>query len=107
MVAGVGKTMLAVALGRASIDAGRPDEQHVGGVLEEPQRGELVDELAVDARLGVEVEVVEPPGGGQVGEAFQAGVTAGFGGGDLDIEEPFQERRVRQLVVVGVVEFAG
>lgn len=29
-------------------DAGRPDEQHIGGVLEEAESGELVDELAVN-----------------------------------------------------------
>ena len=38
-------------------DAGRADEQHVGGVFEEPQGAELVDERAVDRGLGVEVEV--------------------------------------------------
>ena len=38
-------------------DAGRADQQHVGGVVEEPQAGQLGDELAVDRGLGVEVEV--------------------------------------------------
>ena len=38
-------------------DAGRADQQDVGGVVEEPQGAQLGDELAVDRGLGVEVEV--------------------------------------------------
>ena len=45
-------------------DAGWTDEQHVRGVIQEPQGGELVDQRAVDGGLGVEVEVGEPPGRG-------------------------------------------
>ena len=40
-------------------DAGRSDEQHVGGGLEVAAGAELVDQLAVDAGLGVVVEVVQ------------------------------------------------
>ena len=57
-------------------DAGRPDEQHVGGVFEEPQRGELVDQGLVDGGLGGEVEVGEPPRRRQRREPFQAGPAA-------------------------------
>ena len=49
-------------------DTGRPDEQDVGGVLQEPQRGELVHQLFVHRRLGVEVEVLQTPHGRQRGE---------------------------------------
>jgi hypothetical protein len=38
-------------------DAGRADQQHVGGVVEEPQGAQLGDQLAVDRGLGAEVEV--------------------------------------------------
>ena len=45
--------------------AGRSDEQDVAGVVEEPQRGELPDELLVDPGLGGEVEVLDPYGAGR------------------------------------------
>jgi hypothetical protein len=34
-------------------------------------------------------------------------VTAGLGGGDFDVEEPFEERGVPELGFGGVVELAG
>jgi hypothetical protein len=34
-------------------------------------------------------------------------MTSGFGGGDLDVEEPFQERGVAALGRRGVVELGG
>ncbi len=37
----------------------RPDEHHVAGVVEEPQRGQLTDEFLVDAGLSGEVERVQ------------------------------------------------
>src|SRR4051794_5474337 len=40
-------------------DAGRPDQQCVGAVFDEPQRGEVFDQAAVQARLGAEVELLE------------------------------------------------
>ena len=49
-------------------DPGRPDEQDVGGVVEEPQRGQVADQRLVDAGLGGEVEVGQGPGLGQAGE---------------------------------------
>nr|WP_244321115.1 hypothetical protein [Streptomyces melanosporofaciens] len=39
-------------------DPGRADEQHVGGVVEEAQGGQVADEFLVDAGLGGEVEVL-------------------------------------------------
>jgi site-specific DNA recombinase len=64
-------------------DPGRADQQHVGGILEEPQGGQLADQLPVDRGLGVEVEVGDLPGGGQAGEPGQAGLPAGVGGLDF------------------------
>ena len=34
-------------------------------------------------------------------------MASGFGGGDLDVEEPFQERGVAELGFGGVVQLAG
>jgi hypothetical protein len=57
--------------------------------------------------LGVEVEVVEPPRGGQASETLEAGVAARFGGGHFSVEEHLEERGVAELVRAGVVEHAG
>ncbi|MFG2873928.1 hypothetical protein ACGFYU_02785 [Streptomyces sp. NPDC048337] len=43
-------------------DAGRPDEQDVGGVVEEAEGGQVTDEFLIDAGLGREVEVIELSG---------------------------------------------
>jgi hypothetical protein len=67
-------------------DAGRADQQHVGGVVEEPQGGQFGDELAVHRGLGVEVEVADLPGGGQAGEPGQAGLAPGVRGLDFQGE---------------------
>lgn len=45
--------------------SGRADEQHVGGVVEEAEGGQVADQLLVDAGLGSEVEVGQGPGLGQ------------------------------------------
>src|SRR6266545_4730490 len=47
---------------------GWADQQAVGVLVDEPQGGEFADQLAVDAGLGVEVEVLQPPGGGEGGK---------------------------------------
>ncbi|MER0485060.1 hypothetical protein ABR737_43215 [Streptomyces sp. Edi2] len=70
--------------------SGRADEQHVGGVVEEAEGGQVADQLLVDAGLGGEVEVGQGPGLGQAGEPFPGGEFAGFGGLDLDLQEPLQ-----------------
>jgi hypothetical protein len=88
-------------------DAGRADQQAVGMLFDEPQGGEFADQLAVDAGLGVEVEVLQPPGGGEGGKPQPAGVAAGFGGVDLDGEQALQERGVAELLGVGMIEGGG
>ena len=57
------------------------------------RRGELGDQFGVDRRLGGEVEVGQGEGGGQRGEAGQAGPAALLDGVDLDGQQPLQERR--------------
>ena len=75
--------------------------------FDETQGGQLGDQFRVDRRLGGEVEVGQGEGGGQRREAGQAGPAAGVDGGDLDGEEPFQERLVAEFGRGGVVQFAG
>jgi hypothetical protein len=87
--------------------AGWSDEQHVGGVIGVAARGEVADERRVDRGLGVEVEVLDPPRGWEVREPQPACVSSGFGGVDLDVEEPGQELGVAQLLFRRGVELAG
>ena len=60
-------------------DAGRPDQQDVGGGLQVAAGGQLVDELPVDGRGGVVVEVLQGGRGGQAGEPQPPGQAAGLG----------------------------
>jgi hypothetical protein len=76
-------------------------------LFDEPQGGEFLDQLAVDAGLGVEVEVLQPPGGGEGGKAQAALLAAGLGGVDLDRQQTLQECGVAELLGVGVVEGSG
>ncbi|RDI73167.1 hypothetical protein Gocc_3109 [Gaiella occulta] len=85
---------------------GWADEQEVGGLLDEAQRCELVDELSVERGLGVEVEVVQGPGRGQAGETQPPGEAAGLGRLDLDLEQPLEEGGVRELLLAGALELA-
>jgi hypothetical protein len=91
----------------ASIQPPWADQQAVGVLFDEPQGGEFLDQLAVDAGLGIEVEVFQPPGRGEGGEAQAAGVAAGLGGLDLDRQQALQERGVAELLGVGVVDGGG
>ena len=88
-------------------DAGRPDEQHVGGVVEKAQGPELAHQLLVDRWLGGEVEVLESPWRRQAGEAFEAGSPADLGGGHFDLEQASQEIGVPESFLAGMVELAG
>ena len=56
---------------------------------------------------GVVVEVFEGGRGGQAGEAQPAGEAAGFGGGHLDGQQPFERRGQRQPFGAGGVEDGG
>src|SRR6202034_1517856 len=65
-------------------DAGRADQDDVGGFADEPQRGQLADQVLISAGLGGEVVVVDRPGGGQGGEVQPGGELAGCGGVRFD-----------------------
>ena len=89
-----------------STNSGRADEEHVGGVFEEPQCRQFVDHGPIHRGLGVEVEILHPPGCGQAPEAFESGPTTFLGGGHLHLEQSVQEGRVSELVLLGVIKFA-
>jgi hypothetical protein len=85
-------------------DAGRADQEDVGGRLEVAAGAELGDQVRVDAGGGVVVEPVEGGGGGQAGEPEPAGEAAGFGGVDLEPQQLLQRRGQGEAVVGGGVE---
>ena len=70
--------------------AARPDQQDVGGVLQVTAGGQLGDQLGVDGRGSVVVEVLQGGRGRQGREAEPSGQAAGLAGGDLDRQQPFQ-----------------
>ena len=73
-------------------------------LFDEAERGEVVDDGAVERGLGVEVEVGQAPGRRQAGEAEPAREPALFGRGHLDPEEPFEQGGVRQLLLARLLE---
>ena len=85
-------------------DARRADEQHVGLVFDEAQRGEVLDQAAVQRGLGAEVELVERAAGGELGEAQPALQAALLDRGDFVGEQVVQELGVAGLVALGVLE---
>jgi hypothetical protein len=74
---------------------------------DEAQRRELLDQLAVEARLGVVVELCERLLAGEAREAQPALEPALLCCFDLDCEQPLEEARVGGLVALGVLERAG
>jgi len=74
---------------------------------DKPQRPQLGDELAVHAGLGVEVEVAQPPRGGQAGKPGQRRLPSGLGGGDLDRQEPLEEGGVAGGLGGGALQLGG
>ena len=85
----------------------RADEQHVRGLVDEPQGGELADDGLVGAGLGGEVVVLEPPGRRQGGPVQAGGELAGLRGGGLGAHQPLEGVQQRQAPVAGLVEQAG
>ena len=85
----------------------RPDEQNVGGVVQKAQALQLQHELFVHRGLSFEVEVGDPPGGGQAGQAGKGGEPAGVGGGHFEGEQPLQQRGGAPAFGLGLVEQAG
>ena len=82
-------------------DAGRPDEQHVGGVIEVAAGRQFADHCFVDRGLGGEVEVVDPPRGGEVRKPHPCVPSALFGGIDFDSEQRFNKLGVTRLDATG------
>jgi hypothetical protein len=85
-------------------DSGWADEQDVGGVVEEPQGGQVTDQGLVDTGLGGEVELVQRPRLGQAGEPQPAALAAGLDRGDLDGHQLLQRCGQPQALVAGGVE---
>ena len=85
-------------------DPGRADEEHVARLLHEAQRGQLLDQLAVERGLRGEVEVVQPPRRRERGEAQPAGMPPCFGRCHFDRQQPLQEGGVVELLLLGPFE---
>jgi hypothetical protein len=68
----------------------RSDQQDVGGRLQVAAGAQLVDQLAVDAGGGVDIEAVQGGGCGYAGEPQPPGQAARPGGVDLDGEQLLQ-----------------
>jgi hypothetical protein len=60
--------------------------------------------LAIQGGLGVEVEVLQPPRGGQGGEAEPPLEPALLGGPELEGEQTLQEGGVAELLLAGLLE---
>ena len=85
-------------------DAGLAHEQDVGGVLEEPQGGQVADQRLVDAGLGGEVVVGDPPGLRQAGEPQPGAQATLLDRVDLDAQQPFQGADQGQALASGGVQ---
>jgi hypothetical protein len=74
-------------------------------VVEEPQGGQVADQLLVDAGLRGEVEVAQGPGVREAGEPQPAGEGPAFlGGVDLDLQQPLQGGGHGQVLVPDLVQ---
>lgn len=85
----------------------RTDEQNVGRRFQIAARAQLVDQLAIDPRGGVDVEIGQRSRGGQAGEPQPAGQPAGRGSLDLDGQQPLQRDGQRQSLSGGLVQNGG
>ena len=71
--------------------AGRAEEHGVGSGLDEVERTEVGDDLAADAALVVEVEVLEGLSGRETGRADAGLAAVGLAGGHLPLQTGGQE----------------
>jgi hypothetical protein len=87
--------------------AGWTDQQDVGRRLQIATGAQFVDELAVDPRGGVDVEIVQRGRGGYAGESQPAGEAAGGAGLDFYGQQSLQCHREGQSLGAGLVEHRG
>src|SRR5581483_3798449 len=87
--------------------AGWADEQHIAGIVEEPQRRQLPDQFLVDPGLGGEVELRQGGGVGQAGEPQPPSEPARLGGVDFYGQQLLQRRDRGELLGLGGVLHAG
>lgn len=87
--------------------AGRTDEKDVGGLLDETQRAQVLDQLAVDAGLGIEVEVLQPPWRRETRETKSCVLAPLFRGGHLSSEQPLEEGGVGELFIGSPLQLLG
>ena len=84
-----------------STTTGLAEEQQRASVVDEPQRREVLDELAVHRGLELEVELVDGPSEREAGVAQPRGHPPVPGGGGLPADELSQERQMRPAVGPG------
>jgi len=80
------------------------DQQDIGFVLDEAQRGEVFDQAPIQGWLGAEVELIEGAPRGQLGKAQSALQAALLDRGDFVGEQVVQELGVGGLVALSVFE---
>src|SRR6266567_798080 len=86
--------------------AGWPEQNHVASFLDEAERGELRDELAVEGGLKVEVKASQRLVHREVGEAQAAASAACLGRHHLGLEQSLQDLSCGELVLESTVELA-
>jgi len=87
-------------------DAGRSEEYHVLGLVDEAEGTELGDLAGIDGGLEVEVELVESLAGGESGHVEAGLEIAGSAGLDFGVDEVEEEVGVGALLFGGALEMA-
>jgi len=82
-------------------NAGRPDDDQIGSLIDEAQRGEVFDQAPVERGLGAEVELLDRFARRELGEAQASLEAALFDGVDFGGEQLVQELGVAGFVVFG------
>ncbi len=86
---------------------GWAEEQDGAVLVDEPQRGEVLDELAVHGRLELEVELVEASPVGEAGVAQPGGEAPVAVRGGLLADEPSEELDMRPVLCPGLFSECG
>lgn len=97
--------LVADGLGEVGLaDAGRSDEEDIGGLPDEVSGGQLVDVLAGDGRIEAPVEVLEAPERGELGGDGTAGDLALLADVELVLQDQFEELAVGEPVRGGFLQ---